>query len=79
MRYLPNVIDTTCTLSGTVVGPSRPISPSSHRHTAFGLAPGSRAALRNPCGFIQISSWPIETSSGDIGTGVPPAPSTCQP
>jgi hypothetical protein len=51
-RYFPlTVIETTVTLSGTVSGPSRPISPSSHRQTAFGLAFGAAAALRKPCGL----------------------------
>ena len=35
-------------LSGVVVGPSRPISPSSHRQMALGLAPGIIAAFRKP-------------------------------
>jgi hypothetical protein len=36
------VIETTVIFSGTVVAPSRPDSPSSHRHTARGFAPGFR-------------------------------------
>ncbi len=40
-RYFPStVIETMVIFSGVVVGPSRPISPSSQRHVARGFAPG---------------------------------------
>ena len=56
-RYLPSiVIDTTCIFSGRTTLPSRPISICSQRQIALGLAPGRRAALRNPGGFSHRSS-----------------------
>ena len=56
-RYLPSmVMATTCTFSGETTLPSRPFSSCSHRQNATGLAPGIRAALRNPGGFSQRSS-----------------------
>ena len=65
------MIDTTVIFSGIVVWPSRPDSPSSHRQTAFGFAPGSLAAFRKPCGFIQRSSCQRSASSGGAATGLP--------
>ena len=56
-RYFPNmVMATTCTRSGTTTLPSRPFSICSQRQKAIGLAPGSRAALRNPGGLSHRSS-----------------------
>jgi hypothetical protein len=78
-RYFPStVIATTVTFSGLVVGPSRPISPSSHRQVATGFAPGSIAALRKPCGFSHMSSCQSSASSGGAGMGAAPGPSTDQ-
>ena len=57
-RYLPSmVMETTCIFSGITTLPSRPISICSQRQKALGLAPGNRAALRNPGGFSHRSSW----------------------
>ena len=71
------VICTTYTFSGIVVGPSRPISPSSQRQVAIGFAPGICAALRKPCGFIQSSTGKMSATSGSFRTGGPSAPSMC--
>src|SRR5712692_9781783 len=77
--YFPfTVIDTTVVFSGTVSGPSRPISPSSHRHAAFGLAPGIIAALRKPCGLRYNSTGHISAISGGTAVGLPAGPSMYQ-
>jgi hypothetical protein len=72
MRYFPStVIATTCTFSGATTLPSRPFSICSHRQIALGFAPGIRAALMNPGGFIHKSSWYRSASSGEAATGGP--------
>ena len=78
-RNLPStVIDTMNIFSGRTVAPSRPISPSSQRQVAWGLAPGSWAALRNPWGLIHMSSCHTSAWSGCAATGSPSSPSRCQ-
>ena len=74
-RYLPHVIDTTRMRSGETSGPSRPISPSSQRQTAFGFAPGSAAAFRKPCGLSTSSTGKISAISDGTATAGDPTPS----
>jgi hypothetical protein len=72
-------METTVIFSGDVVAPSRPISPSSHRQTARGLAPGIIAALRKPWGVSHMSSCHRSASSGRAATAGLPGPSMCHP